>query len=190
MSPKRRTPTARNCSRPGSSSAAPDRPPVSGDADAAHEGVLSARRTSAVALLVIVVVALVAARVWWTWGLAAPTRALDAGWAAVVLTIAGDGTAGSRDGDVAAARFSDPFGVAVATDGAIYISDAGDAQRIRRLSGDDVVTTVAGGERGFVDGAGSAAKFDTPSGLAVDRSGALYVADTGNNAIRRITSDG
>jgi hypothetical protein len=52
------------------------------------------------------------------------------------------------------------------------------------------VTTIAGGTRGFADGDGRAARFDTPSGLAIDEDGNLYVADTGNHAIRRVTPDG
>ena len=126
----------------------------------------------------------------WTYQFSTRQRALERGWAAVVTTLAGDGVAGMRDGDAPQARFSDPFGVAIAQDGTIYVSDAGDSQRIRRLSSDGVVSTLAGGERGFSDGVGLAARFSTPSGLAVDAAGTLYVADTGNNAVRRIAPDG
>jgi glucose/arabinose dehydrogenase len=49
------------------------------------------------------------------------------------------------------------------------------------------VTTIAGGMRGFADGKGDAAQFDTPDGVAVGADGTLYVADTANNAIRKIT---
>jgi sugar lactone lactonase YvrE len=128
--------------------------------------------------------------VWWTWPWTLRPRALEAGWPAVAITIAGDGVAGVRDGEASRARFSDPFGIAVAAGGTIYVSDAGDAQRIRRLSPDGTVSTFAGSIRGFADGVGAAAQFDTPSGLALDAAGTLYVADTGNNAIRRITPDG
>src|SRR5690606_6133489 len=62
--------------------------------------------------------------------------------------------------------------------------------RIRAIAPDGRVSTVAGGERGFADGAGTAARFDSPSGLAIDAAGILYVADTGNNAIRRIAPGG
>jgi len=117
-------------------------------------------------------------------------RGLDPAWQATVVTIAGNGVAAARDGDTASAGFADPFGVAIAADGAIYVADAGDAPRIRRISPDGAVSTVAGGERGFADGTAGAARFDTPSALAVDAAGTLYVADTGNNAIRRITHDG
>ena len=105
--------------------------------------------------------------------------------------MAGDGVAGMRDGPAPRARFSDPFGVAAAADGTIYVSDAGDAQRVRRIAMDGTVTTVAGGGgHGHVDGPAASARFNTPSGLAIGPDGTLYVADTGNNAIRRIAPDG
>jgi sugar lactone lactonase YvrE len=115
---------------------------------------------------------------------------LEAGWDAVVVTLAGDGRSGMRDGDAGQARFSDPFGIASRSDGSLYIADAGDAQRIRRIAPDGTVSTLAGSERGFADGPSAFARFDTPSGVAIDPGGAVYVADTANNAIRRITRDG
>jgi sugar lactone lactonase YvrE len=111
----------------------------------------------------------------------------DRSW---VTVVAGDGVADMRDGPSPLARFSDPFGVAVAPDGSIYVADAGRAQRVRRVASDGTVTTIAGGESGFRDGPGSTARFDTPSGLAFEVGGGLIVADTGNNSIRRIASDG
>ena len=106
------------------------------------------------------------------------------------MLLAGDGVPGVRDGARERARFSDPFGIAVGADGTVFVADAGDAQRIRRITPDGAVTTLAGGRRGFADGHGAAARFDTPSAIAIDRAGVLYVADTGNNAIRRIAPDG
>jgi len=126
----------------------------------------------------------------WQWRLQVRVGPLEPDWPAVVTVLAGDGVAGMRDGDASRARFSDPFGVAVAADGSIYLADAGDAQRIRRITPDGRVSTLAGGGLGYVDGAGSIARFDTPSALAIDAAGALYVADTGNHVIRRITPDG
>ena len=70
------------------------------------------------------------------------------------------------------------------------MADAGHAHRIRRISADGGVSTVAGGARGFTDGAGAGAAFSTPSGLALGADGTLYLADTGNHAIRRITPSG
>ncbi len=123
------------------------------------------------------------------WWLRAREVTLAPDWVATVRTIAGDGQRGTDDGPAARARFSEPFGVAVSGD-TIYIADAGDAHRIRRLGPDDQVTTLAGGQAGFADGAGAAARFRTPSGLAVDRLGNIIVADTGNHAIRRVAPDG
>jgi sugar lactone lactonase YvrE len=138
--------------------------------------------------LALVALAVSACTGWWMLGPANYPWPSNA--APVVAVIAGDGQPGLRDGPAADARFSDPFGVAQAPDGTIYVADAGDAQRIRRISPDGVVTTAAGGQRGFADGAGAAAMFDTPSGLALDSNGNLFVADTGNNAIRRLGPDG
>jgi sugar lactone lactonase YvrE len=103
------------------------------------------------------------------------------GWKANVTTIAGDGSP---------LVLSDPFGVTVAADGTIYVADGGESNRIRRISPDGSVTTMAGGSEGFADGAGATASFNTPSALALGPDGNLYVADTGNNRIRKITPDG
>jgi sugar lactone lactonase YvrE len=103
------------------------------------------------------------------------------GWKANVNTIAGDGSP---------LALSDPFGVAVATDGTVYIADAGESNRIYKLSPEKTFTTLAGDKEGFSDGGGSAASFNSPSGIAIDADGNLFVADTGNNRIRKITSEG
>jgi sugar lactone lactonase YvrE len=117
----------------------------------------------------------------------APTKPF---WAARVAPLAGTGEDGVRDGAAAQSRFSDPFGVAVDAQGAVYVADGGNSNRIRRIDRNGVVSTFAGGREGFADGIGSAAAFHTPSALALDRFGNLYVADTGNHAIRRIAPDG
>jgi len=130
-----------------------------------------------------------AALLWWRTIPAQPLR-LDPNWIATTMVLAGTGVTGVEDGDASDATFSDPFGVAVAADGAVFVTDAGDAPRIRRISPDGRVSTIAGGARGFADGNGPAARFDTPSGIAIDSHGMLYVADTGNNAIRRVTGTG
>jgi DNA-binding beta-propeller fold protein YncE len=119
-----------------------------------------------------------------------PIPPLERDWRATVSVLAGDGVHGTIDGTAARARFSEPFGTAAAPDGTIFVADAGDAHRIRRIAPDGVVSTVAGGARGFTDGAGAAAAFSTPSGLALATDGTLYLADTGNHAIRRITAGG
>jgi sugar lactone lactonase YvrE len=110
------------------------------------------------------------------------------GWKANVMTVAGDGAPVFRDG--AQSGFSDPFGVAVALDGTVYVADAGESNRIRKIALDGNVTTLAGGNEGFSDGPTTSASFNTPSGLALGPDGSLFVADTGNNQIRKITRDG
>ncbi|HEX5097818.1 MAG TPA: gluconolaconase, partial [Acidimicrobiia bacterium] len=119
-----------------------------------------------------------------------PRPPLEAGWTAVVEVLAGDGHLGSDDGPATRARFSDLFGVAVAPDGTVFIADAGASQRIRRVTIAGEVSTVAGSVAGYADGTGESARFDTPSGIALGPDGAIYVADTGNNAIRRVTAAG
>ena len=119
-----------------------------------------------------------------------PRPPLQAGWPAVVDVLAGDGHLGSTDGTAVSARFSDPFGIAVKADGTVFVADAGESQRIRQVSIDGTVSTLAGSAAGYADGVGAAARFETPSGLALGSDEALYVADTGNNAIRRVTAGG
>lgn len=110
--------------------------------------------------------------------------------AGVVAPYAGTGETGHADGPRATARFDVPTGLAVAVDGTLYVADR-DNHRIRRISRDGMVTTLAGsGEAGFTDGPALTARFDRPLGVAVDSAGAVYVADAGNHRIRRIGRDG
>ena len=114
-----------------------------------------------------------------------------AGWRATVSTHAGDGAPGATDAATPTqARFHNPFGVAVDQRGNVYVADAGDSNRIRKIGVEGAVTTLAGGAEGFADGAGGAASFNTPSALAIDREGNLYVADTSNHRIRKVTPEG
>ena len=114
------------------------------------------------------------------------------GWRAIVSTFAGAGAPGFRDAaSPTQAVFADPFGAAMAPDGTIYVSDAADNNRIRKITPAGRVETFAGsGKEAFADGPGLQAAFNTPSGLAIDGVGNLYVADTGNNRIRKISTDG
>ena len=125
---------------------------------------------------------------WWRSAPLGP-EPLEANWTATVRTIAGNGTGLFADGPLPAAGFGEPFGIAVSPDGAIYATD-GAAHRVRRITADGRIQTVAGSARGFRDGPATVASFDTPSAIARDAAGVLYVADTGNHAVRRITPDG
>ena len=99
---------------------------------------------------------------------------------------------GSADGTGSAARFYNPTGVAVDSAGNVYVADT-DNYTIRKITpGGVVTTTLAGlaGQLGSADGTGSAARFNYPIGVAVDSAGNVYVADTGNYTIRKITPAG
>lgn len=111
-------------------------------------------------------------------------------WTAQIELLAGDGHPGDRDGASAQARFADPYALLRLDDGSVYFTDGGDNNRIRRRLPDGRVETVAGQGEGRVDGPALQARFHTPSGIAADAQGNLYVADTGNHAIRRIGVDG
>ncbi len=106
-----------------------------------------------------------------------------------VTTVAGNGEPGRTDGSGAEARFNGPIGVAVGPVGNVIVADTSH-DCIRTVSPDGRVTTLAGSAAGYRDGAADQALFDTPSGVAVDASGVIYVADTGNDAIRRIDGSG
>jgi len=108
-----------------------------------------------------------------------------------VVTLAGTpGTEGRSDGTGAAARFNEPYGVAVDDAGNVYVADASN-NAIRKISSAGVVTTLAGGGlAGSADGTGAAARLDEPRGIAIDSTGTLYVADYDNHLIRKITSAG
>jgi sugar lactone lactonase YvrE len=107
-----------------------------------------------------------------------------------VVTIAGSGQRGHADGQGELAQFNWPTGVAVGPDWTVYAADYAN-QLIRKISPDGLVTTLAGsGERGWRDGAGSAAKFNGPDGIALAPSGDLYVSDADNRRIRKVSPNG
>ncbi len=112
---------------------------------------------------------------------------------ATITTVAGNGNQGfSGDGGPATqASLSDPEGVAVASDGSLFIADSGNT-RIRRVGPDGIITTVAGNGSGFSGDGGPAtqATLRDPGGVAVASDGSVFIADTDNNRIRRVGTDG
>jgi streptogramin lyase len=108
----------------------------------------------------------------------------------VVSTIAGlAGTNGSANGTNSDARFYLPVGVAAGADGNLYVADFGNDQ-LRKLApvGTNWVVSAFGGQAGIpgsTNGTNTVALFNQPQGIAVDNAGNIYVADAGNNAIRR-----
>ncbi|MBN8877008.1 MAG: IPT/TIG domain-containing protein [Sphingobacteriales bacterium] len=107
-----------------------------------------------------------------------------------VSTLAGSSTEGYNDGTGVAAQFASPRSVAVDSKGNIYVADVGN-NRIRKVTPGGVVTTFAGnGFKSYADGEATKASFNSPSGVAVDVSDNIYVADAGNNRIRKITPAG
>jgi len=110
--------------------------------------------------------------------------------AGVVTTLAGSGTAGSTDATGIAAGFNNPQGVCADPSGNIYVADKIN-NKIRKITPAGVVTTFAGsGTAGSTDATGTAAGFNNPGGVCFDASGNLYVADLGNQKIRKITPAG
>lgn len=110
--------------------------------------------------------------------------------AGVVTTLAGSGSSGSADGTGASASFRGPSAVAADAVGNVYVADLHN-HMIRKITAAGVVTTFAGnGSPGSTNGTGTAASFNYPSGVAVDAAGNVYVADSGNNLIRKIDAAG
>ncbi|MDM8561479.1 NHL repeat-containing protein [Candidatus Parabeggiatoa sp. HSG14] len=125
----------------------------------------------------------------------------------IITVIAGDDT-GEYSGDnglATGAQLNEPRGIAFDSKGNLYIADAGN-HRIRMIDTDGIITTVAGdgttiqsssiggpifsGAYGGDEGLATAAQLDSPSGIAIDKQGDLYITDTNNNRIRKVDTDG
>jgi len=120
----------------------------------------------------------------------------------IASTLVGNGPTNSTNtvsaGTGSTALLQNPMGVAVDTDGHVYIADTGNNRICKVMSG-GILETLAGGaslldplvyRAGFIDGEGKEASFNGPTGICVDLKGNIFVADTQNNAIRRITPSG
>jgi sugar lactone lactonase YvrE len=107
-----------------------------------------------------------------------------------VTTLAGSGKAAFADGTGALASFNSPGGIALDPAGDLFVADSRN-NRIRKITPNGVVTTFAGsGVAGATDGPGSTASFSGPSSVAVDAEGNVYVTDSSNDLLRRITPAG
>ena len=111
--------------------------------------------------------------------------------AGLVTTFAGVAGSGEfLDGAAGSASFNSPLGIAVWTDGNVFVADSGN-HCIREISG-GAVSTFAGSPQvwGSADGSGTNAQFNSPCGLAFDARGNLFVCDANNNTLRKITTNG
>ncbi|WP_411031836.1 IPT/TIG domain-containing protein [Spongiimicrobium sp. 3-5] len=106
----------------------------------------------------------------------------------MVYTLAG-GRSGGSDGQGMNAQFSNPSGIALGPEGNIYVSDSR-SHRIRKITPEGLVSTLAGSTVGYSDGFGNVAQFYNPMGLTVDSNGIVYVADNENQRIRKIMPNG
>lgn len=108
-----------------------------------------------------------------------------------ITPVAGSVGSGSADGPAASATFNQPLGLTQDAAGNIYVADTGN-HTIRRIAADGTVSTLAGlaGASGAADGTGTAARFNSPGAIALGPDGDLYVADSANSLVRRVTTAG
>ena len=102
----------------------------------------------------------------------------------IVSTFAGGDSIGYRDGQQGEALFSFIIDMVIDPDGNIYLSDD---NRIRKITPQGLVSTLAGSTAGYQDGDAMSAKFSSPGGLGIDKQGNIYVADINNHRIRKIS---
>jgi sugar lactone lactonase YvrE len=124
-------------------------------------------------------------------GSVAPAGTVTSSTPGIALLAGALGGPGNLDSTGTAARFSGPLGVAIDSSGNIYVADTSN-DVIRKITPSGVVSTLAGtpGKAGATDGTGSAARFNGPSGIAVDTAGIVYVTDMQNGTVRKITPAG
>jgi sugar lactone lactonase YvrE len=101
-------------------------------------------------------------------------------------TLTGGANSGNADGDKNTARFNGPNGIDIDAEGNMYVADAGN-HRIRKITPGGEVSTIAGDASGYVNGGALSASFKSPYGVAVADNGDVYIADTGNHAIRKLS---
>lgn len=105
--------------------------------------------------------------------------------AGIVSTLAGSGTQGNKDGNPNEAQFTlDMRDLVIDPDGNLYLSDL---DRIRKITPQGVVSTIAGSDGGFADGDGADAKFNYPNGMSINSRGDIFIADLNNNRIRKLS---
>jgi gliding motility-associated-like protein len=108
----------------------------------------------------------------------------------IVSVFAGSGILGSNDGSGGFASFARPWGLFIDKNSNIYVADAGN-NKIRKITPSGIVSTIAGsGAKGSKDGTTTGASFNNPAGVAVDAAGNIYVVDSDNNKIRKISPGG
>ncbi len=108
-----------------------------------------------------------------------------------LAVLAGSVEKGSADGTGVSARFNGPRGIAVLPSGELIVADTGN-HTLRRITQAGAVSTFAGaaGQSGTADGTTASARFNSPAAIAVDPAGTIFVADSGNRTVRKITPDG
>jgi mucin-19 len=106
-----------------------------------------------------------------------------------VSTLAGQSLSGTTDDLGTLAKFNTPTGLAIDSLRNLYVTDKNN-HRIRKVTAQGGVSTLAGSTSGFINDTGVAAQFNSPVGITIDSTGTLYVADTGNHRIRAVTSTG